>query len=210
MQKQPDIAGDLDPIVYVIDDDRTIRDALLDLFAASNKRAAAFANGKEFLERADVAAAGCILVDLRMPGFNGLDVQERLAIMGSDLPVIFLTAFADIPTSVRAMKAGAVDFITKPFDSAELLDAVDSAIELNRERRKHSAERKRIEELMDSLTPRENEVMQAVARGLMNKQIAFELGISEMTVKLHRMSLMRKMRVKSLAELVRAVEHARR
>ncbi|MDT4837573.1 Response regulator protein TodT [compost metagenome] len=130
--------------------------------------------------------------------------------MGSSLPVIFLTAFADIPTSVRAMKAGATDFITKPFDTTELLDAVEYAIELNRERRKDSAEKDQIDELIGSLTPRENEVMQAVVRGLMNKQIAFELGISEMTVKLHRMSLMRKMQVKSLAELVRTVEHARR
>ncbi|WDZ79337.1 response regulator (plasmid) [Ensifer adhaerens] len=210
MPKQPDIAGNLDPIVYVIDDDPEIRDALLDLLAASNKRAAAFASGKEFLERAHIDAAGCVLVDFRMPGLNGLDLQDQLATMGSNLPVIFLTAFADIPTSVRAMKAGAADFITKPFDSSVLLDAIENAIELNREQRKHSAEKDHIDELMGSLTPRENEVMQAVVRGLMNKQIAFELGISEMTVKLHRMSLMRKMQVRSLAELVRTVEHARR
>ncbi|MGF6177749.1 response regulator transcription factor [Ensifer sp. 4252] len=210
MRKQPDIAVDLDPVIYVVDDDPALRDALLDLFAATNRRAAAFASGKAFLERADTDAAGCILVDFRMPGLNGLDLQDQLATMGSHLPVIFLTAFADVPTSVRAMKAGAADFITKPFDSGLLLEAIDNAIELNRKQRNEAVEKDRIDGLMASLTPRETEVLQAVVRGLMNKQIAFELGISEMTVKLHRMSLMRKMQVRSLAELVRTVEHARR
>lgn len=210
MQKPSDIAGELVPIVYVIDDDPEICDALVDLFAAVNKRAVAFTSAKVFLETADVHAEGCILVDIRMPGLSGLELQDNLVTVGSNLPVIFMTAFADIPTSVRAMKAGASDFMTKPFNSSELLAAVDSAIDLSRERRRLSAEKHRINELIGSLTPRENEVMQAVVRGLMNKQIAFDLGIGEMTVKLHRMNLMRKMQAKSLAELVRMVEQARR
>ncbi len=210
MQKQSDIAGEIDPIVYVIDDDPEICEALVDLFAAVNKRAVAFTSAKEFLETADIYGEGCILVDIRMPGVSGLDLQDRLVRVESNLPVIFMTAFADIPTSVRAMKAGASDFMTKPFNSAELLAAVDSAIDLSRERRIYFAEKHRINELIGSLTPRENEVMQAVVRGLMNKQIAFDLGIGEMTVKLHRMNLMRKMQAKSLAELVRMVEQARR
>ncbi|WP_438754906.1 response regulator transcription factor [Pararhizobium sp. O133] len=195
-----------DPIIYVVDDDEELREALLDLFLVTKKRASAFSSGSEFLQFADTSVAGCVVVDLRMPGVTGLDLQKQLISIGSRLPVIFLTAYADIPTSVRAMKAGATDFITKPFANQDLLQAVDHAIRLDGERRKTDAELDRIRVLADTLTPREQEVMLAVVSGLMNKQVAYQLGISEMTVKIHRMSVMRKMQSRSLADLVRKAE----
>ncbi|MBW9113882.1 response regulator transcription factor [Rhizobium cauense] len=195
-----------EPIVYVVDDDEAMREALLDLFLVTKKRASAFSCGSEFFQRADTTAPGCVVVDLRMPDGTGLDLQDRLISIGSKLPVIFLTAFADIPSSVRAMKAGATDFITKPFSNKDLLQAVDHAIELDTKRRNTAAEVERVRVLADMLTPRETEVMFAVVRGLMNKQVAYELGISEMTVKLHRMSVMRKMQSRSLPDLVRKAE----
>lgn len=200
----------VEPIVYVVDDDEEMRESLLDLFMVTKKRATAFSNGPEFLESADIRAPGCLVLDLRMPGGTGLDLQQHLTLAGSRMPVIFLTGHADIPTSVRAMKAGATDFITKPFASQDLLDAVDRAINLDFERRKIDAERDGIQLLVDTLTRREREVMYAVISGLMNKQVAYQLGISEMTVKLHRMSVMRKMQSRSLADLVRKVEHLQR
>lgn len=200
----------VEPIVYVVDDDEEMRGALLDLFMVTKKRASAFSNGVEFLQLADTSAAGCVVVDLRMPGGTGLDLQNQLISLGSRLPVIFLTAYADIPTSVRAMKAGATDFITKPFINQDLLEAVDHAILLDSERRKTDAALNRIKTLASSLTPREKEVMWQVVSGLMNKQVAYELGISEMTVKLHRMSVMRKMESRSLADLVRKAEQLQR
>lgn len=210
MQKVQTAAGDTaEPIIHVVDDDAAMRDALLDLFTASRKQAVAFANGPEFLEKADIHAPGCLVLDFRMPGGTGLDLQEQLLRAGSRLPVIFLTAHADIPTSVRAMKAGALDFIIKPFTNEDLLDAVDRAIRLDAARRRVEAERDRLQALVDSLTPREQQVMGAVVSGLMNKQVAGQLGISEVTVKLHRMSLMRKMQSRSLADLVRKIEHLR-
>ncbi|AYG61635.1 response regulator [Rhizobium jaguaris] len=207
---QPKADTSAEPIVYVVDDDEEMRETLLDLFMVTKKRASAFPNGPEFLKRADISAPGCLVVDLKMPGGTGLDLQQHLSLAGSRLPVIFLTGFADIPTSVKAMKAGATDFITKPFASQDLLDAVDHAIRLDSERRKTDAERERIQALADTLTPREQEVMLAVVSGLMNKQVAYQLGISEMTVKLHRMSLMRKMESRSLADLVRKAERLQR
>ncbi|NVD43291.1 response regulator transcription factor [Ensifer sp. HO-A22] len=199
-----------EPIVYVVDDDEAMREALLDLFMVTQKRVTVFSNAPEFLETADIRAPGCLVVDFKMPGGTGLDLQEHLSLAGSRLPVIFLTGHADVPTSVKAMKAGAMDFITKPFSDQDLLEAVDRAIKLDAERRKVEAERNRIQALADTLTPREQEVMFAVVSGLMNKQVAYQLGISEMTVKLHRMSLMRKMQSRSLADLVRKTEQLRR
>lgn len=199
-----------EPIVYVVDDDEAMREALLDLFMVTQKRVTVFSNGPEFLETADIRAPGCLVLDFNMPGGTGLDLQEHLSLAGSRLPVIFLTGHADVPTSVRAMKAGAMDFITKPFADQDLLEAVDRAIKVDAERRKVEAERDRIQALADTLSPREQEVMFAVVSGLMNKQVAYRLGISEMTVKLHRMSLMRKMQSRSLADLVRKTEQLRR
>lgn len=195
-----------EPIVHVIDDDKEIRESLLDLFMITNRRASAYSTGPDFLKTVDTTAPGCVVVDLRMPEGSGLDVQSELISMGSRMPVIFLTGHADVRASVRAMKAGATDFIMKPFVNRDLLDAVDHAIQLDGERRKIEAEQAHVRSLVDTLTPREHEVTLAVVSGLMNKQIAFELGISEMTVKLHRMSVMRKMQARSLADLVRRVE----
>lgn len=200
----------IDPVVYVIDDDKDMRDALLDLFMVANRRASAYSSGPEFMSVVDTTVPGCVLVDLRMPGNSGLDVQSQLNSLGSNLPVIFLTAHADVSASVKAMKAGATDFLIKPFVTQVLLDAVDHAIRVDSERRKIEQECHRIRVLAGTLTPREQEVMFAVASGLMNKQVAFQLGISEMTVKLHRMSVMRKMQSRSLADLVRKVEKLQR
>ncbi|MFC5757933.1 response regulator transcription factor [Rhizobium sp. GCM10022189] len=205
---RPDTSAE--PIVYVVDDDVEMREALLDLFLITKKRAFAFSCGSEFFQRADTTVPGCVVVDVRMPDGNGLDLQDRLISIGSKLPVIFLTAFADIPTSVRAMKAGATDFITKPFSNKDLLQAVDHAIEVDCKRRNAAAEVDRVKSLADTLTPRETEVMLAVVSGLMNKQVAYQLGISEMTVKLHRMSVMRKMESRSLPDLVRKAEMLQR
>lgn len=204
LAKKADLSAE--PIVHVIDDDKEIRESLLDLFMITNRRASAYSTGPDFLKTVDTTAPGCVVVDLRMPEGSGLDVQSELISMGSRMPVIFLTGHADVPASVRAMKAGATDFIMKPFVNRDLLDAVDHAIQLDGERRKIEAEQAHVRSLVDTLTPREHEVMLAVVSGLMNKQIAFELGISEMTVKLHRMSVMRKMQARSLADLVRRVE----
>ncbi|RDJ13920.1 response regulator transcription factor [Rhizobium grahamii] len=196
----------IEPIIYVVDDDEKMRESLLDLFIFAKKRVSVFSSGSEFLEIADTRAPGCVVVDLQMPGSTGLEVQSRLVSMGSDLPVIFLTGEADVSASVTAMKAGATDFITKPFVNQDLLDAVDHAIRVDGERRKLDAGHEQLQDLAGTLTPREQQVMYAVASGLMNKQVAFHLGIAEITVKLHRMSVMRKMHSRSLADLVRKVE----
>jgi len=200
------VNSSVEPIIYVVDDDERMRESLLDLFTFAKKRASAFSSGTEFLEQANTNAPGCVVIDLHMPGSTGLDVQNQLISMGSKMPVIFLTGRADVPATVTAMKAGATDFITKPFVNQDLLDAVERAIQADGERRKLDADHERLQELAGTLTPREQEVMQAVASGLMNKQVAFQLGISEMTVKLHRMNVMRKMHSRSLPDLVRKVE----
>lgn len=204
----PNLSGE--PTIYVIDHDKEMRESLLDLFMGTNKRASAYSCVHEFLSIIGSNAPGCVVVDLLMPGGTGLDVQSELITMGNRIPVIFLTGYADVRACVRAMKAGATDFITKPFVNQELLDAVDHAIHVDSQRRKVEAERDEIQRRLNTLTPRENEVLFAVVTGLMNKQVAYQLGISEMTVKLHRMSVMRKMEARSLAELVRKVEKLRK
>lgn len=204
-----DMKPGVEPTVYVIDDEGSVRNALLDLFTVVNVRAAAFASGTEFFETVDVDCPGCVVVDLQMPDETGLDVQNRLASLGSRMPVIFLSGHADVPSSVAALKAGATDFIVKPFVSKALLDAVDHAMQVNVERRQAVAERDEVRTLANTLTPRETQVMFGVVSGLMNKQVAYQLGVCEMTVKLHRMSVMRKMQTRSLADLVRKVEKLR-
>ncbi|NVP58292.1 response regulator transcription factor [Mycoplana rhizolycopersici] len=199
-----------EPVVHVIDDDKQVREALLDLFLVTHWQASAYSSGSEFLDTVDTTGPGCIVIDLRMPGESGLEVQSRLISTGIRMPVIFLTAHADVAASVKAMKAGACDFLTKPFVTKDLLAAVGNAIRIDGERRKLEAERDQIGALANTLTPREEQVMFGVVSGLMNKQVAYELGISEMTVKLHRMSVMRKMQSRSLADLVRKVEKLRK
>lgn len=201
--------SDLEPVIYVVDDDEAVRNALVELFLSMKMNSQSFESPSDFLARADTTRAGCIVLDVRMPGLNGLDFQNHLDGSGSKMPIIFMTGYGDIPMTVRAMKAGATDFITKPFSDSIMLDAVENAIRLDGERRRVAAVVDEVHRLTGTLTPREREVMRAVAKGLMNKQIAFELGITEMTVKLHRMSVMKKMEARSVADLVRKVEQIR-
>jgi FixJ family two-component response regulator len=168
--------------------------------------AEAFDSAAAFLEKANLNRHGCLLLDVRLPGTSGLDFQMQLERVGNRMPIIFMTGFGDIPMSVRAMKAGAVDFLTKPFKEQDILDAVAAAMERDASRRRESAQNEAVTSLAGQLTPREREVMGAVVRGLMNKQIAYELGISEVTVKLHRGNVMRKMEARSVADLVRKAE----
>jgi len=194
------------PVVFIVDDDVSMREALTDLFRSMKFNVDAFESATAFLEAANFARAGCMLLDVRLPGVSGLDFQMQLERTGCKMPIIFMTGYGDIPMSVRAMKAGAVDFLTKPFKDQDILDAVSAAIEQDAARRRQDAQSEAVASLAESLTRREREVMKAVVRGLMNKQIAYELGISEVTVKLHRGNVMRKMDVRSVAELVRKAE----
>ena len=196
----------LSPIVFIVDDDVSMREALTDLFRSMKFDAEAFDSAGAFLEKANLNRPGCLLLDVRLPGISGLDFQMQLERVGNRMPIIFMTGFGDIPMSVRAMKAGAVDFLTKPFKEQDILDAVAAAMERDASRRRESAQNDAVTSLAEQLTPREREVMGAVVRGLMNKQIAYELGISEVTVKLHRGNVMRKMEARSVAELVRKAE----
>jgi len=195
-----------EPIVYVVDDDPSIREALVDLFLSVRTEARAFESAQDLLDNADLKRPGCILLDVRLPGANGLDFQLHLEKLGNQMPIIFMTGHGDIPMTVRAMKAGAVDFLAKPFRDQDILDAVSVAFQKNRDLRQQSAANGAVTELAKTLTRREHEVMAAVVQGLMNKQIAFNLGISEITVKLHRGNVMRKMGARSVADLVRKAE----
>ena len=196
----------LPPVVFIIDDDPSMREALVDLFRSVKFDAEAFESSNAFLEGADRNRPGCIVLDVRLPGLSGLDFQTELDRTGSHMPIVFMTGFGDIPMSVRAMKAGAVDFLTKPFKDQDILDAVANAMERDSSRRQKDSASDAASALAATLTPREHEVMLSVVKGLMNKQIAYQLGISEVTVKLHRGNVMRKMDVRSVADLVRKVE----
>lgn len=191
------------PLVRVVDDDAAIREAMLDLLRSVGVEAVSFASTRALLEAGLSARPGCLVLDVRLPGVSGLDLQAQLAAAGDGLPIIFMTGHGDIPMSVRAMKAGAVDFLTKPVRDQDMLDAVAAAIARDGERRGARAAVARVAGLAATLTPREREVFAGVARGLMNKQIAGELGITEITVKLHRGNVMRKMEARTLAELIR-------
>lgn len=196
-------AADAAPLILIVDDDAGIREALCDLLRSVGFDALAFGSTQDLFTTPPPDRPGCLLLDVRLPGASGLDLQAQLANAGNRVPIVFMTGHGDIPMSVRAMKAGAVDFLTKPFRDQEMLDAVAAAVEIDRDQRRlHGATREAVEAAA-SLTPRERQVMAGVVRGLMNKQVAGELGISEITVKLHRGSVMRKMGVRSLADLVR-------
>lgn len=191
------------PVVFVVDDDASMREAVQDLLASVGLEARGFASPREFLGAVRPDAPACLILDVRLPGASGLNFQQELALLGVHLPVIFITGHGDIPMSVRAIKAGAVEFLTKPFRDQELLDAVNAGIERSRAQRRDATVMVDLSERFATLTPREREIMALVILGRMNKQIAGELGISEVTVKVHRGQIMRKMQAKSLPELVR-------
>jgi FixJ family two-component response regulator len=194
------------PIVFVVDDDISVRESLRDLLESVGLRVEVFESANAFLANRQPDAASCLVLDVRLPGLSGLEFQTELTKAGISLPIIFITGHGDIPMSVRAMKSGAVEFLTKPFRDQDLLEAVRAAIERDRARREQESSIVALKTRFGSLTAREKEVIGYVSAGLVNKQIAAEIGISEVTVKVHRRNIMQKMGARSLAELVRMAD----
>ncbi len=209
MTDEPDISRDERETVFIVDDDESIRDGLSNLLEAVGINAKCYATAEGFSAYWSDSMRGCLLLDARLPGISGVEFQERLRKSETKIPVIFMTAHGDIPMVRKVMKAGAVEFLTKPFQKEELLDAVGQAFVLDRARRMEKAILDSIRARIDSLTPREREVMAFVTAGLLNKQIAGELNLSEITVKMHRRQVMEKMQAGSLAELVKMCERVR-
>jgi FixJ family two-component response regulator len=194
------------PIVFVVDDDESVREALASLVRSAGMRVEVFASAHGFLTRPAVDAPSCLVLDVRLQGGSGLDLQRRLAELNTQIPIVFITGHGDVPTSVTAMKAGAFEFLLKPLADVDVLEAIDRAIARHRAIRVQQTEMADLQSRYGSLTAREREVMQGVVKGLLNKQVAAELGISEITIKVHRGQVMRKMKAGSLADLVRQAE----
>jgi FixJ family two-component response regulator len=194
------------PTVFIIDDDRGMRQSIQDLVESVGLHAESFANGGEFLNRKRTNDPSCLVLDVRLPQMSGLDFQRQLAQAGVQIPIIFVTAHGDVPMSVRALKSGAVEFLTKPFRDQDLLDAIQQALQRDRAERDRQAEIHDLQELYDALTAREKQVMALVVSGMLNKQIASEIGASEATVKIHRGNVMRKMKAGSVVDLVRMAD----
>ncbi len=194
------------PLVIVVDDDTDVRASLTDMFASVGMETVTYASTNELMAAGFPDRPSCLILDLRLPGASGLELQTHLSQRGVRVPIIFLTGYADVPTSVRAMKAGATDFLAKPFREQELLDAVAEALRIDGDRRKEDEEVNGVRLLASHLTPRERDVLRGVGKGLLNKQIAFELGISEITVKMHRSNAGRKLKSVSVADMIRKVE----
>lgn len=194
-------------VIAIVDDDPSVRRGLHRLVRSAGWKAVSFASAQEFLARPRVNAPNCLVLDLQLPGLSGLDLQKQLAEAGLDIPIVFLTGHGNIPASVQAMKAGAVEFLTKPFDHQDLFRAIQDAIERDRRARQQHAAMRELRERYESLTAREREVMRQVISGMLNKQIAAELNITEDTVKFHRGHIMPKMGADSLADLVRMAEN---
>jgi FixJ family two-component response regulator len=194
------------PTVFIVDDDRGMRQAIQDLVESVGLRAEAFATGQDFLRKQPTGGPSCLVLDVRLPQMSGLDFQRQLADTGVQIPIIFITAHGDIPMSVRALKSGAVEFLTKPFRDQDLLDAIQQALQSDSAAREQQTELHALKQRYQSLTVREREVMTLVVSGMLNKQIASELGASEATVKIHRGHVMEKMQAGSIVELVRMAD----
>jgi FixJ family two-component response regulator len=194
------------PIVYIVDDDADVREGLQNLLQSVGLRSETFSSTTALLKSKLADEASCLILDVRLPGLSGLDFQAEVAKEQIKVPIIFITGYADVPMSVKAMKAGAVEFLTKPIREQDLLDAVRTAVDRDRARRQHDSDMQELRANYDSLSLREREVMRLVVSGLMNKQAAAEIGISEVTLKVHRHNIMKKLRARSLAELVRMAD----